>query len=309
MIYSAINAGQMKNMATQAYHEMNEKLTDGAGPAVSNLINNLSTSNNFQAVNLGQLKTIAKPFYDRFGEIDGQTNYPWTGIETNINNNSAVNSGQVKNAFKFPLDYKIQKLQVGNITEHRFYHKDHNFMTLVDDNGTLNLRPHPGNDVNGWGSSIYMQPFLPGATLKHTTIEEIISGPNGIKIKAKGSVSRWAASTYGSWDLNLALNYNLKEKKITGNGNYSIDLEGLLSGSTGDLNLFKIASNYLDNVPLLSGGTEDTGDMKHAIVIGDGINFTWNPSLQPGHFPYDITDNLSINVIEQYNEVDTVAQG
>jgi len=42
-------------------------------------------------------------------------------------------------------------------------------------------------------------------------------------------------------------------KKTYGSGTYSINLAGALSASTGDLNLYKLASNYLVDVPLLDG--------------------------------------------------------
>jgi len=82
-----------------------------------------------------------------------------------------------------------------------------------------------------------------------------------------------------------------------------------MSESTGDLNLYKIASNYLDDVPLLSGGVGDTGDMTQADVVGEGFSFSWVPPDQPAHFPSDETDMLSIDVLGAYNNVDTAAMG
>ena len=204
--------------------------------------------------------------------------------------------------------YSIDKIQTNAGLEYRFMFDNRHFMTLIDDNRTLNLRPHPGDDINGWGSSLYAQPFLPGATLKHTDIESVIAEEDGIEVNASGKVSKGSSDSYGNWIFNLDFNYNETDKTIRGNGNYNITLDGQLS-KTGDLNLYKIASNYLDNVPLLKDGIGDTGDMKKAEVIGDTFKFIWNPPLQPGHFPMDFTDNLSINVVGTYNNVDTAAQG
>jgi hypothetical protein len=76
-----------------------------------------------------------------------------------------------------------------------------------------------------------------------------------------------------------------------------------------DLNLYKIASNYLDDVPLLPNDTGDTGDMDTALVVGDAFSFTWDPPLQPAHFPTDQTSSLSIDVLGQFNNVDSQAMG
>lgn len=205
--------------------------------------------------------------------------------------------------------YSVSQIISGNKIEHRFYFNEHHFLTIVDDSGTFNIRPHPGVDINGWGSSWYMQPFLPGAVLKHTSIESIVPGIDGIDVKASGHVSRDNDDTYGTWDINMSFVYDSDGKMVQGNGGYAIVLDEILSAETGDLNLFKIASNYLDDVPLLGGGTGDTGDMNHADVAGDSSSFVWNPPEQPGHFPYDLTDSISVDVSGRFNNVDTCAQG
>lgn len=210
-------------------------------------------------------------------------------------------------------EYSVSQAGNNGITEYRFIFAEHHFMTLIDDKGTLNFRPHPGFDINGWGSSWYAQPFLPGAMLSHTKIEKvepIEKNKEGIIIKALGKVSRHKVSSYGTWNIEMCFRYNKSKKRINGKGKYSITLDGPLSSATGDLNLFKIASNYLDDVPLLSGRKGDTGDMSYAKVVGDDFNFTWFPPKEPGHFPTNkVTNKLSIDVIGQYNNVDTKKQG
>jgi|GEM_PF-1599575 len=205
--------------------------------------------------------------------------------------------------------YITQQVPYDGVIEHRFICNEHHFMTLVDDGGTLNLRPHPGVDVNGWGSSWYAQPFLPGAVLGHTNIDLIDPGDEGISVNASGEVSYGAASTYGTWSITLFFDYTPAQRKITGTGEYSIILDGALSNTTGDLNLYKIASNYLYDVPLLSGGTGDTGDMAQADVVEDSFSFTWFPPDETSCFRDTTTDYLSIDVLGQYNNVDTAAQG
>ncbi len=209
----------------------------------------------------------------------------------------------------FSQDYTVSQFLDESRIQHRFYYKGHHFMTIVNDSGTFNIRPHPGVDVNGWGSSWYMQPFLPGATLKHTIIESIVPGIDGIDVTASGYVSNGSDTSYGIWGINMSFRYSQDAKKVSGNGTYKIILDGYLSDEDEDLNLFKIASNYLDDVPLLGGGTGDTGDMNHADVVGDSFSFVWNPPEEPGHFPYDLTDSISVDVSGRFNNVDTCSQG
>ncbi|MEE9525778.1 MAG: cellulase family glycosylhydrolase [Candidatus Woesearchaeota archaeon] len=205
-------------------------------------------------------------------------------------------------------NYSISSIPAGLATEYRFYYEDHHFLTIIDDRGTFNIRPHPGEDINGWGSSLYMQPFLPGATLKHSVVEKFVVYEDGIEVQVSGNVSRYSASKYGGWDANLKFDYDPILKEINGIGGYNVSLAGTLSGSTGDLNLLKLASNYLNDVPLLTGSTGDTGDMHFADVVGFS-SFTWDPVAQPAHFPYEKADDLSIDVSGEFNIVDTAAQG
>ncbi len=205
--------------------------------------------------------------------------------------------------------YEVKQVNNGNLIEHRFFFNENHFMTVIDDQGTLNIRPHPGADINGWGSSLYLQPFLPGATLKYTKIESIKSTTDGIKLIASGKVSKGKNENYGQWQTTLDFSYNQQEKTIQGKGEYEVNLDSQLSPETGDLNLYKLASNYLDDVPLLTGQVGDTGDMEKAEVAGDSFSFNWIPENQPVHFPQDLTNYLSVDVIGRYNNVDTAAQG
>jgi len=101
--YAAVNQGQVKFMAVKAYEELNENLPGGAGTALSSLYNTLtnSTGGNYQPVNAGQLKNLAKPFYDRLIEVGYTDSYPWTG--GTADDYAIVNIGQVKNLFKFDI--------------------------------------------------------------------------------------------------------------------------------------------------------------------------------------------------------------
>lgn len=101
--------------------------------------------------------------------------------------------------------YSVETVTYGERVEYRFMYCGHHFMTAIDEEGTFVLRPHPGVDVNGWGSSWYAQPFLPGAVLGHTAIDSIELDAEGIRVSVSGGVSDVKLSTYGTWLLTIFL--------------------------------------------------------------------------------------------------------
>ena len=223
-----------------------------------------------------------------------------------------LNSIAVRPTQSLPLTgdgYSTNRFVVGSSVESRLYFNGHHFLTILTDNGTFNLRPHPGVDPNGWGSSWYLQPFLPGSVLQGTSLQDITVTASDIMVTAAGIVSQGTNSSYGTWILSLSLSYDPALKQVQGTGGYSITLSGALSDSTGDLNLCRIASNYLDEVPLLDGTIGDTGDMSVAAVSGQGLTpFNWCPPLQPSQFPNNPTDSLAIEVVGDYYQLDATAQ-
>lgn len=209
--------------------------------------------------------------------------------------------------------YKVARLKVGSAIEYRLYYQedyqDRHFLTVIDQGGAFVARAHPGVDPNGWGTSVYLQPFLPGATLRHTVVQSVAAQPDGIAVAATGFVSKGTAESYGTWDLQLAFTYDKDAKKVTGVGSYDISLASTLAVAGADLNLLRIASNYLRQVPLLDGTTGDTGDMEYARTIAQGRETTWVPWQQPAHYPMDTSDSFDVTLIGAYNNVDTAAQG
>lgn len=206
--------------------------------------------------------------------------------------------------------YEVRRVVVGTATEHRCLFGQHHFLTILDDRGSLVLRPRPGLDPNGWGSSLHLQPFLAGAVLSHTAVVRVEATGQGIAFNASGAVSRGADSTYGDWDAQLQFQYDPTGKSLRGSGRYCVTLEGPLAAGgagAGDLSLLKIASNYLRDVPLHGGGRGDTGDMRDAIVTGEGLKIQWHPPAQPALAPQDPTDTLSITVSGQFNNIDSSA--
>jgi hypothetical protein len=131
--YAPANLGQLKHVATQAKRYLDLTLINvgGAGASINNLVASFEPRQgqgytppqiaalkaaNYAPINLGQLKAVAKPFYDRLIEIRYSTkgnlitrgypsnwafNYPWNP-NTPISANYAVaNLGQLKMTFSF----------------------------------------------------------------------------------------------------------------------------------------------------------------------------------------------------------------
>ena len=131
--YGPVNLGQLKHVATQAKKHLDVALpaSGGAGPEVNAMVaaftNDPGTptapGTNFSPVNLGQLKAVAKPFYDRLIAIGYDTkanltahrspsdpnpwpnNYPWDNDNrVNVSENYVpANLGQLKFVFSFEV--------------------------------------------------------------------------------------------------------------------------------------------------------------------------------------------------------------
>ncbi len=100
--YAVVNQGQVKQMAYQAYLELEQKLPGGAGASIVTIINTLSLTNGNDApITLGQLKNIAQPFYDRLTQVGYQGGYPWTSSTNDDEDFNAANIGQLKTVFSF----------------------------------------------------------------------------------------------------------------------------------------------------------------------------------------------------------------
>lgn len=110
--YALINHGQLKTLAQNTLLEMQEY--GAADSTLTELVAGFSNTNNYVPVNIGQLKNIIKPFYDRLGALnmtnvpgampEGMTGaYPW-GDQAGTNDYALANIGQAKYAFSFNLD-------------------------------------------------------------------------------------------------------------------------------------------------------------------------------------------------------------
>jgi hypothetical protein len=122
--YSGINQGTLKNLALGAITELQAQLpsavlSNSNAVALQNLIagwttNPATNADNYAAVNQGQLKYIAKQFYDLLGSgsytaglglqpTNWTGTYPWPASATNADPYSLANIGQAKYVFSFDL--------------------------------------------------------------------------------------------------------------------------------------------------------------------------------------------------------------
>jgi hypothetical protein len=142
----------LKFVAYQARAYLDQQLSTvgGAGPEIDAVVNNFAqnTPDNYATANLGQLKYMAEPFYDRLLEVGYNTNtnlnyrisgnissttwtsyYPWptpparpgeigyngTTYDAWLQQNYApVNLGQLKLAFSFDLLYNFSLSAIAN---------------------------------------------------------------------------------------------------------------------------------------------------------------------------------------------------
>jgi probable HAF family extracellular repeat protein len=105
--YAPANQGQLKNIAKAASAELDAQLPGGAGDPIHNLIGSWATpaptTNDFAIVNLGQVKNVARLFYDRLIFVGYANSYPWQNNGTTTQDFNAANIGQIKNLFAFDL--------------------------------------------------------------------------------------------------------------------------------------------------------------------------------------------------------------
>ncbi len=102
--YFAANLGQLKWFATNACDELEANLPGGAGTTVWALVRGFGRGGNRVAVNLGQLKTVAAPFYDRLIAEGLLVSPPWTtNTVADDLNYAPANLGQLKRVFAFDL--------------------------------------------------------------------------------------------------------------------------------------------------------------------------------------------------------------
>lgn len=122
--YAPANLGQLKNIAKEAADHLEATLPDGAGTPIDQLVESFGTNlsqaekdANYAPINLGQLKAVSKPFYDRLiaagyntkqnvidhGVSGWSEKYPWDPNTAVSDNYFPANVGQLKLVFSFDV--------------------------------------------------------------------------------------------------------------------------------------------------------------------------------------------------------------
>lgn len=107
--YAKLNVGQLKHMAAEGRNELNQilALNGGAGSPIDSLVNgwaNAVNADDYALCTVGQLKAVAKLFWDRLIAETRATAYPWTTTTTDDDDYAIANVGQLKNLFNFGSD-------------------------------------------------------------------------------------------------------------------------------------------------------------------------------------------------------------
>jgi hypothetical protein len=216
--------------------------------------------------------------------------------------------------------YTVTDVIAGSNQETRLWHGNQHFASLIHQvDGAIILRTHPSSAADAWGSSIFVAPYVGGQGSDSTmgVIDQVAVVSDGIVIRASGKISGLAGVSVGTWGWEVKLRYDPAVSKITSEGGHiKVQLDDALSAAGGDLNLYRVNSNYLDDVPLQEppGGFGDTGDMQYVDVSfspeGDQRDFRWTADVQPAHFPTHLaSEYLRSRVVGDRNAVSTANLG
>ncbi len=96
--------GQLKNFANGAYQMMEAYFPSGAGNEIKTMVNGWSNDPQINSVviNIGQLKSVARPFYRRLMEMGLAVKYPWS-TDLVKDDDFAATVGNLKTVFAFPI--------------------------------------------------------------------------------------------------------------------------------------------------------------------------------------------------------------
>jgi len=203
--------------------------------------------------------------------------------------------------------YKVIASEVNDIVELNLLYNSKHIMSLTNKDGFLKIIPDPGNETNRESTIWYPQPYLKGAVKGDTQIVNSYADNNGFHLKAMGNVFNSDSLSTGVWTLIMDFTYNLEKEMINGIGEINIVLGTDLDVIGDNLFVYKITSNYIEDVELINpDGFGNTGNMeKITAKFGENESLVWLPYQNPEFFPEIYNGQLSINVKGQYNNADT----
>jgi hypothetical protein len=226
---------------------------------------------------------------------------------------SPIDALLVINSLNFASPYSVNVVQnVVDEKEYRLLYGGFHFATVFrqGDTGIVAARFHPDQrDANGWGSTLYVGPFIAGADASSGKVNAVQLLSGGIRLAMSGEISSPGNTMFGSWSWNAMIQYDVATEAITTqDGELSVVLPDEFSTAAGDLNLYRIHSNLLQDVPRQFRPDGDTGDTNRVEVAYapqlDPRNFTWRPQQLPAHYPNDAANYLSVVVVGEFNDVD-----
>lgn len=125
--YAPLNQGQLKNLVKGAVLELDSLLSVGAGDTLHALLdkwaNPTTPPDDFAAVNLGQLKAVAKPVYDRLIAVGYTNAYPWANSANAQDDFAMANIGQAKNLFAFDVAKDTRGVGVADWWQNKYGHE------------------------------------------------------------------------------------------------------------------------------------------------------------------------------------------
>src|SRR5579859_7285791 len=123
--YALANQGQVKNMAYNAWMEIEKDLPGGADSNVVALMNSFFTTNDdYLPVNIGQLKNVAQPFYNQLINLGLTNAYPWSEGAT-TDDCAIANIGQLKNLFAWEITNMLPRATCREVVTNAPIHGDH----------------------------------------------------------------------------------------------------------------------------------------------------------------------------------------
>lgn len=104
--FAVLNQGQLKNIVRAAIEEINDKLPDKAGNELDGLLAQwrATPGNDYDAVNLGQLKAMGKLVRSRLEELGLPTDPMGTASLDDDDDFALANVGQAKTVFALQID-------------------------------------------------------------------------------------------------------------------------------------------------------------------------------------------------------------
>lgn len=203
--YAAINQGQLKNLAIKAHAELRQRLpasvwTTTQGMALDDFIATLQTTTNSQfnysAVNIGQLKNVARPFYDvlMLPSVRFATAYPWANATTPANDFAMANIGQAKNLFSFEFStFDADGNGISDIWEMQYFGRAGISTTADPDRDNVsNLQEFQnGSSPIDYYNGVIPTVVITGGDGQRSSASVVLTTPLKVKV-AKADTSVWA---------------------------------------------------------------------------------------------------------------------